>query len=102
MTTLPDTSGFGLIAWGIVILLAIILATVIFLVVYSGVFEQVRIDAGASQFKDLTIAYKYVQGPYSCCGDEFTEVMSKSPPGSRLLGIYYDDPKQVKNVSFYQ
>lgn len=63
-------------------------------VMYSGLFSEINIRTGAPPMRNITIAYKFKQGPYKDCGALFTEC-SKLDPKLSTVGVFYDDPKKV-------
>ena len=83
-----------LILAGIGVLLLCFIATLVVLIVYSGVFETVDVGAGRPPIGSVVIAYKFARGPYKEVGPLFFEV-AKIAPDNKALGIYYDDPQKV-------
>eukprot|EP00062_Callorhinchus_milii_P006341 gi/632946729/ref/XP_007888702.1/ PREDICTED: testis-expressed sequence 264 protein [Callorhinchus milii] len=75
-------------------LVSLLLVTVVALALYSGLLTRVRVSAGASPVRALTLAYKYSRGPYRQVGSLFTQSTSIGPELS-CVGVYYDDPNQV-------
>ena len=89
-------STFALISCLIALLLVVIFITLIWLIVYSGVFQTLDdIGTGKPPIGQAVIAYRYLQGPYNESGQTFTEAAIISP-GNKALGIYYDDPQKVR------
>ncbi|XP_064632124.1 testis-expressed protein 264 homolog [Lineus longissimus] len=84
-----------LFVWGIIAILIIILLTLGFLLIYSGLFTSFDIGAGKPPVQNLYVGYKFGQGPYKECGALFTEAAACAP-GSRCFGIYYDNPQEVE------
>ncbi|XP_030633062.1 testis-expressed protein 264 [Chanos chanos] len=68
--------------------------TVLGYVLYSGLLSEVTIGTGSPPIKNITIAYKFTEGPYKDCGALFTESCSIGPK-LPSIGIFYDDPKKV-------
>lgn len=80
----------------ITLLLSLILTTLGY-VMYSGLMSEINIRTGSPPIKNITIAYKFKQGPYKDCGQVFTESCSIGPKLT-CLGVFYDDPKKVNLV----
>ncbi|XP_061074593.1 testis-expressed protein 264 homolog [Conger conger] len=78
----------------IVLLIVSLLVTVFGFLLYSGLLSDVDIRTGSPPIKNITIAYKYKEGPYKECGSTFTESCSIGPK-LYCIGVYYDDPKTV-------
>lgn len=85
----------------VVVLLACLIATVGFFLLYSGLLTDVHIKTGPPPIRNVTIAYKFKEGPYKECGAAFTESSSIGPKLSSI-GVFYDDPKQVRPYSTKQ
>ncbi|XP_070557661.1 testis-expressed protein 264 homolog [Ptychodera flava] len=83
-----------LIVLGIVFLTIALFLTLCLLVVYSGLFHSVDVKAGRPPVSNLYIAYKYRKGPYSECGDLFTDTV-KLAPDHRSIAVFYDSPCEV-------
>lgn len=81
----------------ILFLVLCLIATVVLLVLYSGLFASIDVRTGSPPIKKVTIAYKFKEGPYKDCGAAFTEACSIGPKLS-AIGIFYDDPKQVREI----
>ena len=79
---------------GISVLFLCLIATLIALLLYSGVFETVDVGAGRPPIGGVVIAYKFARGPYKEVGPLFFEV-AKIAPDNKALGIYYDNPVKV-------
>uniref|UniRef100_H3DAV6 Testis expressed 264, ER-phagy receptor a n=1 Tax=Tetraodon nigroviridis TaxID=99883 RepID=H3DAV6_TETNG len=77
----------------VVVLLVCLIATVGFFLLHSGLLTEVHIKTGAPPIRNVTIAYKFKEGPYKECGAAFTESSSIGPKLSSI-GVFYDDPKQ--------
>lgn len=82
----------------IIAIVLCLLATLLGLLIYSGLFASVEIHAGKPPFENLVIAYKFARGPYKNAGALFTEVSSLVPQ-LKCIGVYYDDPSEVSHVS---
>ncbi|XP_046881886.1 testis-expressed protein 264 isoform X1 [Hypomesus transpacificus] len=80
----------------ITLLLSLILTTLGY-VMYSGLMSEINIRTGSPPIKNITIAYKFKQGPYKDCGQVFTESCSIGPKLT-CLGVFYDDPKKVSKL----
>lgn len=85
-----------LILAGIGVLLFCLIATLVALLVYSGVFETVDVRAGKPPIGAVVVAYKFARGPYKEVGPLFFEV-AKIAPDNKALGIFYDDPQKVSS-----
>lgn len=83
-----------ILSWVVFLTILSVLLTVIGYVLYSGLFSDINIRTGSPPIKNVTIAYKYKQGPYKTCGTLFSESCSIGPKLSSI-GVFYDDPKQV-------
>lgn len=70
------------------------LVTIVGYVLYSGLLSEIHIRTGSPPIKNITIAYKFKQGPYKECGQLFTESCSIGRNLSSI-GVFYDDPKKV-------
>ena len=81
----------------VLLLTVLLFLTVFFYVIYSGLLDSVQVGAGKSPIKNVEVAYKFGRGPYRDTGSVFTEVTSIAPK-LRCLGIYYDDPNQVRRT----
>lgn len=79
----------------VVVLLVCLIATIGFFLLYSGLLTDVHIKTGPPPIRNVTIAYKFKEGPYKDCGAAFTESSSIGPKLSSI-GVFYDDPKQVR------
>ncbi|XP_061778671.1 testis-expressed protein 264 isoform X1 [Nerophis ophidion] len=77
----------------IVVLLLCLLVTLVVFLVYSGLLVDVVIKTGSPPVQNVTVAYKFKEGPYKESGAAFTEPCSIGPKQS-TIAIYYDDPKQ--------
>uniref|UniRef100_A0A4W5QUU9 Testis expressed 264, ER-phagy receptor n=1 Tax=Hucho hucho TaxID=62062 RepID=A0A4W5QUU9_9TELE len=82
--------------WLILCLIFVLLSlvTIVGYVLYSGLLSEIHIRTGSPPIKNITIAYKFKQGPYKECGQLFTESCSIGPNLSSI-GVFYDDPKKV-------
>ncbi|KAJ8361164.1 hypothetical protein SKAU_G00176890 [Synaphobranchus kaupii] len=78
----------------IVFLLLSLLVTIVGFILYSGLLSEVGVRTGSPPIKNITIAYKFKEGPYKECGSIFTESCSIGPK-LHCIGVYYDDPKTV-------
>lgn len=78
----------------VVVLLVCLIATVGFFLLYSGLLTEVSVRTGPPPLRNVTIAYKFREGPYKESGAAFTETCSIGPKLSSIA-VYYDDPKQV-------
>ncbi|XP_045617234.1 testis-expressed protein 264 isoform X2 [Procambarus clarkii] len=78
--------------WGFLILIVLAVATVIGLLVHSGLFIPVEVKACKPDIGEVHIAYKFARGPYKESGALFTQVHTLLPE-YRTIGVYYDDPK---------
>lgn len=79
----------------LVVFLVCLFVTIGGLLLYSGLLSDVTIKTGPPPIRNITIAYKFKEGPYKECGAAFTETYSIGPKLS-TIGIFYDDPKQVR------
>ena len=86
-----------IILLGIGGLFLLLIGTLFGLLMYSGLLTEIVVKAGKPPIGQIRIAYKYSRGSYTHAGRYFTEVTSIAP-GTKTMGIYYDDPKQVKTV----
>ncbi|XP_029947416.1 testis-expressed protein 264 isoform X2 [Salarias fasciatus] len=77
----------------ILALLVCLIGTVGVLLVYSGILAEVVVKTGPPPIRNVTIAYKFKEGPYKDCGAAYTECCSIGPK-LKSIGVYYDDPKQ--------
>ncbi|XP_061114377.1 testis-expressed protein 264 homolog [Conger conger] len=87
-------SDLVILSWVVFLIIFSVLVTLISYVLYSGLFSHINIRTGSPPIKNVTIAYKYKQGPYKECGTLFTESSSIGPKLCSI-GVFYDDPKQV-------
>lgn len=78
----------------IIILLLILILSILGYVMYSGLVSKINIRTGSPPIKNITIAYKFKQGPYKECGQLFTESCHIGPKLT-CLGVFYDDPQKV-------
>ena len=79
----------------ILVLVVCLLVTVVGIVLYSGLLAEVVVRTGSPPVRNLIIAYKFKEGPYRDSGAGYTESCSIGPRLS-CIGIFYDDPKQVR------
>ncbi|CAC5381658.1 unnamed protein product [Mytilus coruscus] len=79
----------------IIFVVFLLFLTIIALLYVSGLFHTIEIGTGKPPIGQVTIAYKFVKGPYKDSGQYFTELSSHLKPEQHCLGIYYDDPKVV-------
>ncbi|KAJ8409352.1 hypothetical protein AAFF_G00235500 [Aldrovandia affinis] len=63
-------------------------------VLFSGLLCEVDIRTGSPPIKNITIAYKFREGPYKDCGSTFTESCSIGPK-LHCIVVCYDDPTTV-------
>jgi len=82
----------------------IIVLLIIYLVYYvlaSGIFQRIEVRSGSPVFGTIYIAYKYHVGCYSNVGNDISRINSikKSTKDHPLVGIYYDNPKEVERDS---
>ncbi|KAG7494123.1 hypothetical protein JOB18_023689 [Solea senegalensis] len=77
----------------IVFLLLCLVATVGGALLFSGLLSDVVVKTGPPPIRNVTIAYKFKEGPYKDCGPAYTESCSIGPKLSSI-GVFYDDPKQ--------
>ncbi|XP_078596181.1 testis-expressed protein 264-like [Branchiostoma floridae x Branchiostoma japonicum] len=84
-----------MIVIAIIALLVLLALTVFFFLVQCGLFHTVDVRAGTPPIQNVTIMYKFRQGPYKDAGDFFTDTIELAPT-NRTFGVYYDDPKQVE------
>ena len=86
---------FALILYLIGALLIVMVLTLIWILLYSGVFDSLDdIGTGKPPLGQTVIAYKFQEGPYNEAGQVFTEAAIISPK-NKAIGIYYDDPQKV-------
>uniref|UniRef100_A0A4W5QQU2 Testis expressed 264, ER-phagy receptor n=1 Tax=Hucho hucho TaxID=62062 RepID=A0A4W5QQU2_9TELE len=85
--------------WLILCLIFVLLSlvTIVGYVLYSGLLSEIHIRTGSPPIKNITIAYKFKQGPYKECGQLFTESCSIGPNLSSI-GVFYDDPKKERKL----
>lgn len=83
----------------IIVLLVCLVVTVGGLLLYSGLLSDVVIKTGPPPIRNVTIAYKFKEGPYKDCGAAYTESCSIGPK-LNAIGVFYDDPKQVRCRDF--
>ncbi|XP_010879387.1 testis-expressed protein 264 [Esox lucius] len=76
------------------IVLFSLFVTVVGYLLYSGLLSEIIIRTGSPPIKNITVAYKFKQGPYKKSGQLFTESCSIGPELSSI-GVFYDDPKKV-------
>uniref|UniRef100_A0A7N8X1Y7 Testis expressed 264, ER-phagy receptor a n=1 Tax=Mastacembelus armatus TaxID=205130 RepID=A0A7N8X1Y7_9TELE len=81
----------------ILLLLLCLTVTVGAFLLYSGLLSDVVIKTGPPPIRNVTIAYKFKEGPYKDCGSVYTESCSIGPKLSSI-GVYYDDPKQERKL----
>jgi len=79
--------------WGFVVLMLLVLATIIGLLIHSGLLSPVDVKTCKPDIGELKIAYRFAQGPYKEAGSLFTHVHTLMP-NYRTIGVYYDDPKK--------
>ncbi|XP_020789551.1 LOW QUALITY PROTEIN: testis-expressed protein 264 homolog [Boleophthalmus pectinirostris] len=84
----------------ILVLVVCITVTIAAFVLYSGLLSDVVIKTGPPPIKNVTIAYKFKEGPYKDCGAAYTESCSIGPKLS-TIAIFYDDPKQPADQCRY-
>uniref|UniRef100_A0A3Q0SPV2 Testis expressed 264, ER-phagy receptor a n=1 Tax=Amphilophus citrinellus TaxID=61819 RepID=A0A3Q0SPV2_AMPCI len=77
----------------IIVLLVCLVVTVGGLLLYSGLLSDIVIRTGPPPIRNVTIAYKFKEGPYKDCGAAYTESCSIGPK-LNAIGVFYDDPKQ--------
>ncbi|KAK7082695.1 hypothetical protein SK128_019491 [Halocaridina rubra] len=78
--------------WGLLFLILIVIATVTFLLIHSGLLTTVEVKTCKPDIGEIKIAYKFARGPYKESGTLYTQVHTLLPE-YRTLGVYYDDPK---------
>ncbi|KAK2172889.1 hypothetical protein NP493_922g01006 [Ridgeia piscesae] len=62
---------------------------------YSGLFHSVVVQTRAYPLPRLTLLYKFIRGPFEDLQPVFEE-LSRLAPGEKWMGLYYDNPYQVK------
>ncbi|KAM9410729.1 testis-expressed protein 264 homolog [Pholidichthys leucotaenia] len=77
----------------IIVLLVCLVVTVGGLLLYSGLFTEVVIKTGPPPIRNVTIAYKFKEGPYKECGAAYTETCSIGPK-LNSIAVFYDCPKE--------
>ncbi|KAM8913896.1 testis-expressed protein 264 [Spinachia spinachia] len=77
----------------LLVLLLCLIATVVGLLLYSGLLTDVIVKTGPPPVRNVTIAYKFKEGSYKDSGAAYTESCSIGPQLS-TVGVFYDDPKQ--------
>jgi len=75
----------GQLGWLVVVLLAALLWRV-------GFFTPVAVSIG--QLPAIRVALQHRRGAYRLSGKAFEEARKLVPPEARLVGLYYDDPKE--------
>ena len=75
-------------------LAVILVVTVFFYLVYSGLLHTIIVSTSDTKYGPITFAYKTHTGPYKDVGEFFTESFCCAPEREQL-GIYYDDPEGV-------
>jgi len=90
-----NIDSFWLIMYLIFALIGVIFATIIGILYYSGLFDNVEeVGTGKPYVNQVVIAYKFQKGPYKEAGPIFTEAAIISSQ-NKALGIYYDDPRKA-------
>uniref|UniRef100_A0AAY5K2S7 Testis expressed 264, ER-phagy receptor n=1 Tax=Esox lucius TaxID=8010 RepID=A0AAY5K2S7_ESOLU len=79
------------------IVLFSLFVTVVGYLLYSGLLSEIIIRTGSPPIKNITVAYKFKQGPYKKSGQLFTESCSIGPELSSI-GVFYDDPKKERKL----
>lgn len=79
----------------VLVLLVCLLLTIGGFLLYSGLLADVDVKTGPPPIRNVTIAYKFKEGPYKESGAAFTETCSIAPK-LRTIALFYDDPKQVR------
>ncbi|XP_042221338.1 testis-expressed protein 264 homolog isoform X2 [Homarus americanus] len=82
--------------WGFLLLMLLAVATVVGLLVHSGLFIPVDVKTCKPDLGEVYIAYKFARGPYKESGTLFTQVHTLLPD-YRTIGVYYDDPKMKQS-----
>lgn len=87
-----------LLAWGVALMsvLALLLWFLAVHFVYSGLLTEIHISTGPAPVKNITVAYKYSEGPYREASLLLVEC-SVIAPELPTVGIFYDDPKKVSD-----
>ena len=62
---------------------------------YSGLFHSVVVETRAYPLPRLTLLYKFIRGPFEDLQPVFKE-LSRLAPGEKWMGLYYDNPYQVR------
>uniref|UniRef100_A0A8D0FZH1 Testis expressed 264, ER-phagy receptor n=1 Tax=Sphenodon punctatus TaxID=8508 RepID=A0A8D0FZH1_SPHPU len=75
-------------------LIVLLLLTLFGIAIYSGLFTEVVVSAGLPPIRNITVAYKFMVGPYGDCGKLYMESCSISPKLCSI-GVYYDNPHTV-------
>lgn len=82
----------------IAFLIICLTVTVVWFILYSGLFSEVNIKTGSPPIRNVTIAYKFQEGPYKDVGALYTETCSIGPK-LNCIGVFYDDPDKVSIFS---
>ena len=87
---------YTLILCGIIFLLVLLLVTVLALIFYSGLIDDVNVDVGEPPLSEGFFGmYKTGTGSYKYASLVFSEACSILPK-LKTFGVFYDDPKEVK------
>ena len=79
----------------ILCLIALAIVTFLIFLIYSGLLHSVNVRTEAPPIQQCLFAYKTWKGPYKDVGRLFMEAAGIAPE-EPCVGIYYDDPEQVK------
>lgn len=85
-----------LIILGIVIFFLLILLTLLFAMIYSGLLYNIVVKVGDAPIDDFIGFYKVYTGSYKDAYNICTEATSIAPY-LNTFGVYYDDPVKVKS-----
>jgi len=75
--------------------IGLVLLTIFFFLIHSGLFHKVKVGAGLPPVGGITVAYKFARGPYKNVGYIFKEASTISEKRLKTFGVYYDDPREV-------
>ncbi|KAJ7999897.1 hypothetical protein DPEC_G00199180 [Dallia pectoralis] len=81
--------------WCLVVIMFTLIITLGGFLLYSGLMSNIIIRTGSPPIMNITVAYKFKQGPYNRCGHLYTESCRIGPELSSI-GLFYDNPRKVQ------
>ena len=80
--------------WAFLCIILSVLGTIVGFVLYLRNVSEINIRSGCPPIKNITLAYKFKEGPYRDWEQVLMECRSIEPKVANIR-VLYDDPKKV-------